>query len=290
MAEITNFTIGLCQIRSVSGDVEANLRLIEQCCKVAVSGEQELYAEGQATRKPDLLVFPELATIGYYAGATAHRELAETSADKIARCLCKLAKKYQVGLLVGTAERDSADPEKVYDSALCIDSYGNVVGSYRKPHLFIETEFHFTQGLSLQPIRLNELNLGVMICADIRSPETARALTIQGAQILIGLTHWRHDNRHERDSLLRARAIENFIPLVDVNAMGEGKEDAEPYGNSIALDERGRCLLCLKSEKSIREYQVGLVTLELYPPGERSLYGTKHFQRREKLYAPLLVL
>ena len=290
LEETIELTVGLCQFSSVPEDIEANLTKIEECCIKATSGKADLFADNNPTQnrpKPDILVFPELATVGYYAGPAAHKELAETTTGPTAKKLQQLAQRYGVGLLVGFVERDPLNTEAIYDAALCIDAQGTVIGSYRKAHLFPGTESHFTQGTSIRPIKFDHIHLGVMINADIRSPETARSLTVQGAQILIGLTHWLHGNHWEREYLLRARAVENFLPLIDVNAMSEGDDHGEPYGNSLALDERGRELLRLLPGTGCG-IVVGLTTLQLYPTGRHSNYGEQHFQRRKELYAPLL--
>ena len=287
--ETINLTVGLCQFSSIPGDIEANLKLIEECCIKATSGAADLFGDkitNPNRAKPDILVFPELATVGYYAGLDAHRELAETTTGSTAERLQQLAQQFNVGLLVGLVERDPLNSDTIYDAALCIDAKGTVVGTYRKAHLFPETESYFTQGNSIQPIKFNNINVGVMICADMRSPETARSLTVQGAQILIGLTHWRHDNQQERERLLPARAVENFLPLIDVNAMSEGSDPGDPYGNSLAFDERGNEELRL--DKNSNGIVVGLTTLCLYPSGKHSRYGEQHFQRRKELYAPLI--
>ena len=198
-----------------------------------------------------------------------------------------MAKEYGVGLLVGFCERDTLNTEAIYDAAICIDAKGVLMGTYRKVHIFPGSEAHFSHGSAIRPIKFNNINLGVMICADMRSPETARALTVQGAQIIIGLTHWRHDNSGDRERLLPARAVENFLPVIDVNAMSEGEEDGEPYGNSLVFDDRGQCLLRLPG--SGPKPAVEIITLTLYPSGKHSIYGDQHFQRRKELYTSLLL-
>lgn len=286
--ETIDFIVGLCQFSSIPGDVEANLKRIEECCIKATSGAADLEVDKEETRnkKPALLVFPELATVGYFASVHEHRELAETITGTTSEKLQQLAIRYRVGLLVGFVERDPINEEAIYDAALCIDAKGTVIGTYRKVHLFPEAEAHFSQGNVIHPIKFENVSIGVMICADMRSPEMARALTVQGAQVLIGLTHWRQDNRTDRERLLPARAVENFLPVIDVNAMSAIAEASEPYGNTLVFDERGNEVLRLND--SSQDIAVGLASLTLYPSNRHSQYGEEHFQRRKELYAPLL--
>ncbi|MCP4695718.1 MAG: GAF domain-containing protein [Gammaproteobacteria bacterium] len=279
------FTAALCQMQLRPGDIEANLKTIQSCCEQAIDpNKSPHHPDDSKWRYPDLLVFPELATIGYDTHPAVHKEQAQTQTDWLARKLRDLARQFKVGLLVGMAERDSTKRNIIYDSALCIDDRGTITGCYRKAHIFSADENHFEQGNSLAPVLFKGINLGVMICADIRSPETARSLEVQGAQILIGLTHWQRGNSQERETLLPARAVENFLPLIDVNAYSYSEEREAPYGGSIALDERGKRIAYIPSGSP----KVELVTFLLWESGKKDKYCMTHYQRHPELYGHLV--
>jgi predicted amidohydrolase len=80
-----------------------------------------------------------------------------------------------------------------------------------------------------------------MICYDIRFPELARRLTLDGAEILVVPGEWPKPRQDAWNTLLRARAMENQLFLVAANACGvTGKLDF--FGDSLILGVKGEVL------------------------------------------------
>ena len=88
-------------------------------------------------------------------------------------------------IVVGAAERVAAG---VANSALCIDSAGELAGVYRKTHLFGAEQEAYVPGDSLSTITLGTRTLGVMICFDMEFPEVARTLAAQHADLLVTIS------------------------------------------------------------------------------------------------------
>ena len=79
----------------------------------------------------ELLVLPELFVSGYNVGSLVD-QLAETSDGPTAKAIAALAKKYQIAIHYGFAERDGTDEARLYNAAQCIGPEGKVLGHYRK--------------------------------------------------------------------------------------------------------------------------------------------------------------
>lgn len=100
---------------------------------------------------------------------------------------------------------------------MAIDATGEVVGTYRKVHLY--DAFGYQESTNLlasdtpEPlvVQIGVFNVGVLICYDLRFPEWARAYIDRGAGLLVYSAGWPPGPRKEDHwkTMLRSRAIEN---------------------------------------------------------------------------------
>ena len=78
----------------------------------------------------------------------------------------------------------------------------------------------------------------MQIFYELRFPEIARKLSLAGADILITIAEFPNPRKHHWKTLATARAIENQIPHIVCNCMGE-----DPYstffGGSMIIDAWG---------------------------------------------------
>jgi len=176
----------------------------------------------------DLIVFPELITSGYECGKE-FQKLAERVADgESIRVISELAKKHSVHIVYGFPERDPAIYDVLYNSAVFIDSGGNVLGTYRKVHLFASEKEFFRAGCDYPLFDTKIGKIGVMICWDTAFPEVARAYALQGAELIVVSTNWEKPyledvetrNQDDWDLITRARAFDNCLYLVAANRIG----------------------------------------------------------------------
>ena len=109
------------------------------------------------------------------------------------------------------------------------------MGVYRKTHLFGAEREAYLAGDSLAPIVLGGRTLGVMVCFDMEFPEVARTLAVQGADLLVTISANPSPFELDHDLFARARALENGLPHVYVNRVGE-ESGFRFAGRSLALD------------------------------------------------------
>lgn len=159
----------------------------------------------------------------------------------------KLAKELKAVIPVSFFERDN---QHYYNSLAMMDADGSMLGVYRKSHIpdgpGYEEKFYFRPGnTGFKVWKTQYGNIGVGICWDQWYPECARAMMLQGADLLlyptaIG-TEPEEPNLDTKDPWQRAmigHAVSNVVPVVAANRIG-----TEPrqifYGHSFIADHRG---------------------------------------------------
>ncbi len=165
----------------------------------------------------DVIVFPELATCGYFfrSPAEALPYAFERTAPEIAGLVDAAAAAGRV-IVCGFAERDG---DRLYNSAV-IGGKGLATTVYRKSHLFYREVDVFTPGDSgffVVDLPHLDCRLGTMICYDWRFPESSRSLALKGADLIACPSNlvteiWR--------TVMPTRAIENKVYLAVANRTG----------------------------------------------------------------------
>ncbi|XP_058467028.1 nitrilase and fragile histidine triad fusion protein NitFhit [Malaya genurostris] len=187
----------------------------------------------------------------------------------------QLAKDFNLWISFGGVHEsilsDSIDGEmkNIYNTHLVVNNLGDIVGQYRKLHMFnvVTPEFKFRESETVRsgnelvsPINTPIGKLGLQICYDVRFSEASTLLRKQGAEILTypsafavstGRAHW--------EVLLRARAIENQCFVIAAAQIGFHNKKRESYGHAMAVDPWGS-VLC---EAGQQDLDVVVATLDL---------------------------
>lgn len=204
----------------------------------------------------------------------------------------KLARSLQVAIPVSFFERDG---QSYYNTVAMLNSTGERMGLYRKSHIpdgpGYEEKFYFNPGntgFRVWPTPFG--NIGVGICWDQWFPECARAMVLQGAEVLlyptaIGSEPANPDPLATKNRWQRAmvgHAVSNVIPVVAANRVGkEGTQSF--YGHSFICDEGGDFRAELPAEKE------GVITASFDLEAIRATRAAWGFfrDRRPDLYGPL---
>jgi len=136
----------------------------------------------------------------------------------------RYARDYNVNVVVNFSEKANDQHGRVYDTSVLISSSGEVLSVYRKTHLFdafnVRESDYIVPGDSLaKPVRLGEFNVGLLICYDIRFPETARNLALNECTLICVSSAWYGGVLKEVHllTMIVARAIENGVYVVMAN-------------------------------------------------------------------------
>ena len=261
------FRVGFVQNNPIFANVQENLNRVK-----------ELIQDQNA----DLFVLPELFATGYqFKDMGESRSLAELVPGGVTTSmLTAIAKKINAFIIAGLAEIDEG---QVYNSAVVTGPNG-YIGKYRKIHLFDREKSCFQEGnLPLQVFEIAGAQVGVMICFDWRFPETARTLSLMGADLIahpsnLVLTHC--------PQAMITRCLENRIFAVTADRVGiENRLDDEPLnfmGQSQVVDPNGNVLV----RASMTDEAVNVVELDLSLARNKFLNSYNHIfkDRRTDLY------
>lgn len=260
--------VGYFQFDPIFGEVKRNLDTVgERLSKVEC----------------DLLVLPELFNTGYqFVSADEAKDLAEeVPGGPATRRLIELAAERSMHLVAGLAERAG---DRVYNSAVLVGPTG-LIGLYRKTHLFFEETLYFSPGDTGFPVfDIGRARVGVMVCFDWFYPESARALTLKGADLIA------HPSNlvlpHCPDAMV-TRCLENHVFAVTCNRVGAeergGKKKLTYIGNSEVVTPNGKIL------SRARPDQAELAIVEIDPLEARNKKITPYNDllagRRPDLYS-----
>jgi N-carbamoylputrescine amidase len=162
-----------------------------------------------------------------------------------------LAKELGVVIPVSYFERDG---DEYYNSLVMIDHDGTVMENYRKTHIpdgpGYEEKFYFKPGNTGFKVWKTAFgNIGVGICWDQWFPETARCLTLMGADVILYPTAIGSEPEIGVDSASHWQRVQmghsaaNIIPVIAANRIGvEVGESCTLtfYGSSFITDHTGQ--------------------------------------------------
>ena len=195
---------------------------------------------------------------------------AESIPGESTNLLSRLAKEYKIVIIAPLFEKSKEG--KFYNTAVVIDSDGEILGSYRKMHIpydpyFYEKEYFEAGDNEYQVYETSIARIGVLICYDQWFPEPARINTLKGAEIIFyptaigyvkGYTSADGDWHDAWRTVQRAHAISNGIHVAAVNRVGE-EDELEFWGGSFVCDSFGKVI----SEASTTKEEVLVVTIDL---------------------------
>ncbi len=162
--------------------------------------------------------------------------------------LVPIAKQYKMAMVVPLYEREQAGV--YYNTAAILDADGSYLGKYRKTHIpqtsgFWEKYFFRPGNLGYPVFKTRYATIGAYICYDRHFPEGARALGLNGAEIVYnpsatvaGLSEylWKIEQP--------AHAVANGYYVGAINRVGTEApwNIGEFYGQSYFVNPRGQII------------------------------------------------
>jgi len=173
-----------------------------------------------AANRAQLIVFPECALTGYcFTSREEAKPFMETIPGLSTGKLAEACRELGVYCVVGLLERDK---DKCFNAAVLVGPEG-IIGKYRKNHLpFLGIDRFLDRGEEHFRVYQTPVgNLGLHICYDCNFPESARAMTLLGADILVLPTNWPEGRGKVAKYVVVTRAFENKVHLVVADRVGE---------------------------------------------------------------------
>ncbi len=157
----------------------------------------------------DIFITPECWLDGYAAPDKAStpdklREVAQPlDTSPYLERVAEEARKRNMYICFGFS---SVEDGQIFNAAGLWDNQGQRLGVYHKTHLQTH-DLQYSPGMDLPVWPTPWGNVGTMICADRRWPETARTLRLKGAKLILNPTYGMHHLANEW--WMRTRAYEN---------------------------------------------------------------------------------
>lgn len=246
-----DFLLTIAQLNAIVGDVRANTLKI-----------REIYLAA-AERGADLVVTPELGVVGYpIEDLVCHPDLLAAARASLG-VLAAATRGRRAALVAGLPLGGKAG---VYNAAAVLAG-GKVIHAVAKRHLpnygvFDEKRTFIPGRLPHRPFVFKGVGIGLLICEDLWSPEVARELATNGADLLLSISAspFREDVYETRiHDVAGRRAAETGLPVVYVNTVG-GQDEVVFDGGSFMLDAGGRRkFLMARWEEEVRD--IGLAAL-----------------------------
>jgi predicted amidohydrolase len=165
-----------------------------------------------------------------------------------------IARRLGIHVLIGSFNERSEEPNRCYNTSVLLGPDGDVLGTYRKMHLFdvdVSPQVRFLESQTCKPgdhpvvVQTTLGRIGLSICYDLRFPELYRRLVDEGAQILAipsaftlvtGKDHWH--------PLMRARAIEcqSYVLAPGQHGFHDDQGLRNSFGHSMIVDPWGQIL------------------------------------------------
>ncbi|MBW8805114.1 MAG: carbon-nitrogen hydrolase family protein [Catenulisporales bacterium] len=205
---------------SVAENLNRAVELMERC--VSATGA-------------DLLVLPEAVTTGFTPGIATEDlwDLMSPIPGPATEPVQEAARRLGVHVVHCTYER-GAERGVVYNSAVLIGPGGDVLGVYRKTHLFPGETQWVTPGDSVTVVDTELGRIGLTVCFDGDFPELFRIQAVLGAEIICrpsallrSADIWELTNR--------ARAYDNHVFIIGANATGTDPAGVHYFGNSLIV-------------------------------------------------------
>jgi predicted amidohydrolase len=210
------------------GRLEENLdRILKRLAEATAAGAR-------------LAVFPECALSGYgFSSREEGLDHAVTTDSGLVQQAVADCARYECACIFGMLERAG---RRLFNACILAGPDG-VIATYRKVHLpFLGIDMFADPGD--RPFAVSEaagLKVGMHICYDGSFPETARVLTLLGADLLVLPTNWPSHSECAAEHMIPTRAMENTVYVMAVNRVGQ-ESGFRFIGASSIVDPSGRVL------------------------------------------------
>jgi NAD+ synthase (glutamine-hydrolysing) len=220
--------IAIAQLNAMVGDMHGNAKKI-------IAYAHEAHAAGA-----NLLVTPELALCGYPPEDLLYRDDFMEANQRALQEICHHIPP-DLSLLVGHPHKSKG---ALFNAASLIQ-HGKVQATYHKQVLpnysVFDEERYFEPGDTPLVFTLNNLKIGVLICADGWEKAPAMRAKEAGAELLISLnaSPYHMDKLNTRYEILADRVEETGLALIYTNLVG-GQDELVFDGASFVLNQQGQ--------------------------------------------------
>ena len=192
----------------------------------------------------DIIILSELAVGGAGAKNCNH------PLNKYEKIFSEFAKNNSIFLIPGTFYEE--DEEKVFNVAPVYNREGKLIAKAKKIYPWLPYELDVDSSDEICVFNFEDKgNIGIHICYDLWFPETARALAIAGAELIINPTMTPTKDRDIETVMVQSTAAQQQCYYVDINGSGE-----QGNGKSLICDYEGSIIDNADNENKILEAEI----------------------------------
>ncbi len=244
---VSKMRIACVQLNIAFGNPKENFRKVEEKIRKA------------AMLNAEIVVLPEMWNTGY--DLTKLDVTADVNGEETRNLLTRLASELHIHIIGGSVSTQKNN--HFFNTMYVVNNIGELIAEYDKAHLFklMDEHLYLEAGTSKNIFTLNDLEMGGVICYDLRFPEWFRAHSLAGAKIIFVPAQWPATRVDHWKILLQARAIENQCFIVAVNRVGEDPNNSF-NGNSMVIAPWGEVLWVGADEETIGLVDVNMDDVE----------------------------
>lgn len=239
--------IALLHLLPMAGNIEYNKGLIEKALNLA------------AIKQVDWVITPELCVSGLQFKSEIGTSWITQQPDIWMKKLCEQVKVLKINLFLGCPEK--GENGCLFNTVFVIDRNGNIIGKQRKINT-VSDGWSTTDG-KIEPIKIGQINVGVMICADAYTKNVADQLYQKGSDIIVAPSSW-GPGLHGPEGEWEQRSIDTGLPIIVCNRTGEDESVSFWNAESLVIKNGKRILTHKSKQSAILTFEFDLERMELH--------------------------
>lgn len=229
---MTTLKIAMLHLNAIAGKLEHNRRLIERGIDISL--------KAGAT----WIITPETAVSGLQFSHLIGTAWIEPQPDAWSLDLGRRVSEADAYLFLGQPER--GNDGLFYNTVFVLGGGYGTIGSQRK--MIVHSDGWSSFGEEIKPVVIDQINVGIMICADAYTNKVADGHLAQGAQVLVAPSAW-GPGLYGPEGEWEQRSRETGLPVFVCNRTGEDKTVKFWEAQSLVI-HRGERLLTHKTRRS----------------------------------------
>jgi omega-amidase len=174
--------------------------------------------------------------------------------DEITRRFSVIAR--ELGAFINMGANFELRGPETYMTSATLSPDGQVVARQDKVHLYRREKHKAVPGAGFNLMTIDHFKAAVLVCHDVVFPETAREVTLRGAELLLvpsfipakGIRPWL--------TYLRARSLENRVPIVAPNVYSPPALPGQSCVLNLIYDKAEHVMELVERRSGARETSV----------------------------------
>lgn len=239
--------ISLLHLSPITGDLEYNktlfLKSLDLCSQI----------------QSDWVISPELWICGYSFERIIGKDWIKHQPDEWMTELCTKMSQLSFTLFLSMPEKDSSTG-LLHNSVFVINAEGQILGKYRKIKVLPQSEGWSSPGEDINPIIIDDIPVGVLICADAYRSQISGEYLKQGVKALICPSAWGPGDCAPNGEW-EQRSAETNIPIIVCNRTGKDLNVVDWTGSeSIVAVGGARMLTASPEESTVLTFEIDILS------------------------------